>query len=69
MLLDQTPHTGRRAKRSHFARGALIALTLTVYAGGKAGLGLIRPTRGPLQQTSAEDEVAVVQWIRANAVP
>lgn len=69
MLLDQTPNKSRRVKRSHFARGALIALTMTVYAGGKAGLALIRPTRGPLQQTSAGDEVAVVQWIRANAIP
>src|SRR6267143_5826196 len=51
------------------ASWALIVLILTLCTGGIEELAAARSASGPQQQTSAREEAAVEQWIRANAIP
>jgi erythromycin esterase len=68
MLLEQMPHTGHCVKRPHPASLALIISILTLCIGVEE-LAAARPAAAPQQQSSAREEAAVEQWIRANAIP
>src|SRR5439155_1457194 len=68
MLLEQMPHTGHCVKRPHPASLALIISILTLCMGVEE-LAAARPAPAPQQQSSAREEAAVEQWIRANAIP